>query len=62
MIDVSIPEFTRLALVAAVRCFLFLNFLQPKMRWIFKDSNWVLFSHGAGVDDGGIGGRLLTYL
>ena len=30
------------------------------MRWRFKDSDWVLFSHGADVDDGGIGGRLLA--
>ena len=62
MVDVSRPEFTKLALVAAVRCFWFLNFLQPKIRCRFKESNWVLFSHGAGVDDGGLGGRLLESL
>ena len=62
MVDGSRPEFTKLAFVAAVRCFWFLNCLHPNMRWRFKDSNWVLFSHGAGVDDGGIGGRLEAYL
>ena len=36
----------------------FLNCLHPNMRWGFKDSNWVILSHDAGVDDGGIGGRL----
>ena len=58
MLDGSRPELTKLAFVAAVRCFWFLNCLHPNMRWIFKDSNWVILSHGAGVDDGGIGGRL----
>ena len=62
MVDGSRPEFTRIALVAAVRCFWFLNCPQPKMRCRFKESNWVLFSHGAGVDYGGIGGKLLAYL
>ena len=62
MVDGSRPEFTKLALVAAVRCFWFLNCLQPNMQCRFKDSNWVLFSHGAGVEDGGIGGRLLASL
>ena len=54
MLDGIRPEFTILALVATVRCFLILNCLQPKMWWSFKDSKWVLLSHGAGVDDGGI--------
>ena len=62
MVDGSRPEFTKLTFVAAVRCFWFLNFLQPKMRCRFKDSNWVIFSHGAGVEDDGIGGRLLASL
>ena len=35
------PEFTRLALVAALRCFLLLNFLQPNMLMRFKDSDCV---------------------
>ena len=59
MLDESRPEFTKLALVDVVRCFWFLNCLQPKMRCRFNDSNWVLFSHGAGVNDCGIGGNLL---
>ena len=58
MVDGSRPEFTKLAFVAAVRCFWFLNCIHPNILWIFSDSNWILFSHGAGVDDGGIGGRL----
>ena len=62
MVDGSRPELTRLAFVSAVICFWFLNFLQLKIRWIFKDSNWFLFSHGAGVDYGGIWGRMLASL
>ena len=62
MVDVSRPDFSRLALVAAVGCFYFLDCLQSNIRWRFKDSDWVLFSHGAGVDDGGIRGRFLAYL
>ena len=62
MIEESRTEFTSLELVAAVICFLFLNFIQPKMRWRFKEPNWVLFSHGAGVNDGGIWVRLLSSL
>ena len=62
MLDGSIPELTRLEFFDAARFFLFLNLLQPKMRWRFKDSDWVLFSHGAGINDGGIGGRLLASL
>ena len=62
MVDGSTPDFTKLAFVAAVRCFWFMNFLHTKIRCIFKDSKWVLFSHGAGVNDGGIGGRLLASL
>ena len=58
-VDLSSPN---LNFFDAVRCFWFLNCLQPKMRCIFKDSNWVLFSHGACIDDGGIGGRLLSSL
>ena len=58
MVDGSRPEFTKLASVAAVRCFWFLNCLHPNIRWRFNESKWVLFSHGAGVDDEGIGGRL----
>ena len=58
MVDGSRLDFTKLEFVAAVRCFWLLNILHPNMRWISKDSNWVLFSHGAGVDNGGIGGRL----
>ena len=52
------PEFTKLAFVAAVRCFWFLNCLHPNILWRFNDSDWVILSHGAGVDDGGIGSRL----
>ena len=59
--DGSRPEFTKLAFVASVRCFWFLNCLHPNILWRFNDSNWVLFSHGAGVDNGGIGGRLEAY-
>ena len=62
MVDGSRPEFTKLAFVAAVRCFWFLNCLHPKMRCRFKDLNWVIFSHGAGVDNGGIGVMLLASL
>ena len=62
MVDGSRLEFTKLAFVAAVRCFWFLSFLHPNIQCIFKDSNWVLFLHGAAVDDGGIGGRLESYL
>ena len=62
MVDGSIPEFTKLAFVAAVRWFWFLNYLHPKMMCRFKDLNWVIFSHCAGVNAGGIGGRLLVSL
>ena len=62
MVDGSRPEFTKLAFVSAVRYFWILNFLLPNTRWRFKDSNWVLLSYGAGVYDGGIGGRLLASL
>ena len=62
MIYGSRPDFTKLSFVAAVRFFWFLNFLHPKMWWIFKASNWILFSHGAGVDDDEVGGRLLASL
>ena len=62
MVDGSRLEFTKLAFVAAVRCFWFLNCLHPNVQWIFKDLHWVLFLHGAGVDDGGIRGRLESYL
>ena len=62
MVDGSRPEFTKLAFVAVVRCFWFLNCIHLKMLCIFKESNWVIFSHGAGVDDGEIGGRLLASL
>ena len=62
MVDGSRPEFTKLAFVAAVRYFWFMNVLHLKMRCRFNDSNWVIFSHGAGVDNGMIGGRLLAYL
>ena len=58
MVDGIRPEFTKLEFVAAVRCFWFLNFLHLNMRWIFKDPKWVIFSHGTGVDDGGVWGRL----
>ena len=61
MVDGSMPEFSKLAFVTAVRCFWFLNFLHLNIRWVFKESNLVLFSHGAGVDNGGIGGRLEAY-
>ena len=62
MVDGSRPEFTKLEFVAEVRCFWFMNFLHPNMQWRFKDSNCVLFSHGAGVDYGGIRGRLVVSL
>ena len=39
-----------------------MNCLQPKIWCRFKDSNWVLLFYGAGVDDGGIGGILISYL
>ena len=56
--DGSRPEFTKLAFVAAVRCFWFLNCLYPNILWRLNDSKWVLLSYGAGVDDGVIGGML----
>ena len=59
--DGSRPDFTKLAFVAAVRCFWFLNFPYPNIRWRFKTLNWVLFSHGVGVNDGGVGSRLEAY-
>ena len=62
MVDGRRPDFTRPALVAAVRCFWLRNCLQPKMQWRFRDSNWIQFSHGAGVYYGGIWGRLLASL
>ena len=62
IVDGRRPDFTRLALVAAVRCFWLRNFLQSKMRWRFRDSNCVWFSHGAGVDDGRTGGKLVEYM
>ena len=58
MVDGSRPEVTKLAFIVAVRCFWLINGLHPNIMWRLNDSNWVLFSHGAGVDDGGIGGRL----
>ena len=62
IVDGIRPEFTRLELVSTVRCFLLRNYLQPKMRWRFRYSNCVRLSHGASVDDGGIGGRLVASL
>ena len=62
MVDGSIPEFTNLAFFAVVRCFWFLDCLHPNMRRRFKELEWVLLSHGAGVDDGDIGGRLVASL
>ena len=59
IVDGRRPQFTRLALVSAVRCFLLRNCLQPKILWIFSDLNCVLFSHGAGVNKVGIGGILV---
>ena len=61
IVDRRRPKFTRLVLVAAVRCFWLRNCLQSKMRWKFRDSNYVWFSHGVGLDDGVIGGRLVAY-
>ena len=58
MVDGSRPELTKLAFVASVRCFWFLNCLHPNILWRFNDSNWVILSHGAGVEYGVIGGRL----
>ena len=55
MVDGSRPEFIKPAYLVEIRCFWFLNCLHPNMRWRFKESNWVLFSHGAGVDNEGIG-------
>ena len=62
IVDGIRPVFKRLVLVATVRCFLLQNFLQPKKRCIFRDSNCFQLSHGAGIDDGGIGGRLVASL
>ena len=56
--DGSSLDFTKLAFVDAVRYFWFLNYLHPNILWRLNDSNWVLFSHGTGVDYGGIGDRL----
>ena len=56
ILDGRRPKFTKLSLVPVVICFLLRHCLQPKMWWIFKDSNCVRFLHGAGVDNGGIGG------
>ena len=55
-------ELKGLALVAAVRYFLLRNCLQPNMQWILRDSKCVLLSHGSGVDEGGIGRRLIASL
>ena len=62
ILDGRIHELTILALVSAVRCFWLRNFLQPKMQWRLRDLNCVLFSHGASVNEGGIGGRLVASL
>ena len=62
IVDGRRSELTRLALVSAVRWFLLWNCLQPKMRWILRGSKCVIFSHGAGVYEGGIGRRLLEFL
>ena len=62
IVDGIRPVFKILVLVAMVRCFLLQNFLQPKKRWIFRESNCFRLSHGAGIDDGGIGGRLVASL
>ena len=51
IVDRKGTEFIRLAFVAAVRCFLLRNCLQPKMWWRFRDSDCVRFSRSAGVDD-----------
>ena len=60
MVDGSRPDSTKLTFFAAVRRFWFLNCLHQNMRWIFKVSNWVLFSHDVGVGNRGIGGRLVA--
>ena len=62
MVDGKRPEFTIIAFVAAVRLFWLRNFLQPKMRCRFRDLDWVWFLHGYGVDNIGIGGRLIESL
>ena len=62
IVDGRISELTRLAFFATMRCFLFRNFLQLKILWIFSDSNCVLFLHLAGVDEGGICIRLVAPL
>ena len=62
IVDGRRPEFTRLVLVSTARCFWLRNCLQPKMRWIFRDSKCVQFLHGDGVNDGWIGGILVASL
>ena len=36
------------------------NLQNPKILWRISDSNCVLFLHGASVDEGGTGGRLVA--
>ena len=62
MVDGKRPELKRLALVSAVRCLQLCNFLQPNILCRFIDLNCVLFLHGASVDEGGIGRRLVVSL
>ena len=53
-------ELTRLALVAAVRCFWLQKRLQPNTLWRLSNSNGVLFLQWAGVEYRGTNGRLET--
>ena len=62
MVDRSTPECTKMAFFADVFCFWFQNCLHLNMRFRFNDTNWVIFSHSAGVDNVGIGSRFLASL
>ena len=62
MFDRRRPELTIFLLVSAVRLFLLRNWQHPKILYRFSDSNCVIFLHGAGVDEGGIGRRLVASL
>ena len=60
IVEERIPELNRLSLVSAVRCFWLQNRQHLNILWMLIDSNCVLLSQGAGVDDGGTDGRLET--
>ena len=60
IVEGRISELTILTLVAVVRFFWLRNNLHTKILWGLSDSNYVLFLHGDGVDDGVTDGILET--